>query len=397
MIYKTLLTSQAREISRLLDEYIASHNKMLQESGTFKSLFQNVDFLAIHKEIDVVKTHFEKKAQELIEIKEDYYGSFADVSMAFFDALENYFHALFEAVSQLHLLSLRLYETSKGFIGNQGKLSWSEYSQLTKQYGQKVKAYRGLGDKLNRAYRELESEPNDFINDYTEETNNGFIQIPFLLIIVATTLFSSIGAGIFVYQRDKIASKTIATVESVVRESAKKQNPSIGVTPVANLGNQTATLLLQISPSSTPTPASATPSPTTATPSPTHIPQPTYACEFESGVRFSTSPCEQQSQKRGKSIWEGSCDAGWNPHLSSDAKLSYRIEKDGSLNGRAYIQIKRPDGEIVFPKQEIQGSGELPIKEIANIAGQYSVTLEQVGVDTNGYSLCTKHTMTLEY
>ncbi len=135
----------------------------------------------------------------------------------------------------------------------------------------------------------------------------------------------------------------------------------------------------------------------TTTPSPTQVPQPTYACEFESGIRFSTSPCEQQPQKRSKTVWEGSCDAGWNPHLSSDAKLSYKIEKDGSLNGRAYIQIKRPDGEIVFPKQEIQGSGELPVKEIANKDGQYSITLEQVGVDTNGYSLCTKHTMTLEY
>lgn len=169
MVYKNLLITQAKEINQLLDEYIISHDKMMQSAGTFKSLFKSVDFLTIHKEIDKVKINFEKKARELKEIKEEYYGNFADVSMEFFDALESYFNALFEAVKQLSLLSFRLYETSKGFIGNKRKLSWSEYSQLTKVYDEKVKAYSELGNKLNKAYQELESEPNDFIDDEVDE------------------------------------------------------------------------------------------------------------------------------------------------------------------------------------------------------------------------------------
>lgn len=165
MIYKNLLIAQAKEISQLLNEYIISHDKMLQSAGTFKSLFKNVDFLTIHKDIEEVKANFEKKTRELKEIKDEYYGSLADVSMEFFDALESYFNSLFEAVKQLSILSFRLYETSRGIIGNKQKLSWSEYSQLTKEYDKKVKGYFDLGGKLNQAYQALESEPNDFIDE----------------------------------------------------------------------------------------------------------------------------------------------------------------------------------------------------------------------------------------
>ena len=163
MIYKNLLISKANEISQLLNEYIISHDKMLQSAGTFKSLTQNVDFLTIHKDIERVKENFEKKAHELKEIKEEYYGNLTDVSMEFFDVLESYFNALFEAVKQISLLSFRLYDTSKGFIDNKRKLSWPEYSHLTKVYNEKVKGYVDLGDKLNLAYQTLEGEPNDFI------------------------------------------------------------------------------------------------------------------------------------------------------------------------------------------------------------------------------------------
>ncbi len=173
MIYKNLLISQANEIAQLLNEYVISHNKMLQSAGTFKSLFKSVDFSTMYKEIDTVKTNFEQKANELKDIKEKYYGNFANVSIEFFDALESYFNALFDMVIQLHLLIFRLCETSKGFFGNKQKLSWSEYSKLTKIYDEKVKAYSELGGKLNKAYQELESEPNDFIDDEVEETNTG--------------------------------------------------------------------------------------------------------------------------------------------------------------------------------------------------------------------------------
>ena len=162
--------AQAQDISRLLTEYISVHDKILQTAGTFKSLFKSNDFFSIYKEVDEVKINFEIKANELKDIKEEYYGSFADVSMEFFDALESYFNALFDAVKQLHLLSFRLYETSKGIINNNRELSWTEYSQLTKMYDEKVKRYTDLGDKLNRAYQALESEENDFIDD--ENINN---------------------------------------------------------------------------------------------------------------------------------------------------------------------------------------------------------------------------------
>ena len=72
--------------------------------------------------------------------------------------------------SKRPLSLLRLYETSKGFISNQRKLSWSEYSKLTKVCDEKHKRYIELGEKLNQAYQVLESEPNDFIDDEVEDT-----------------------------------------------------------------------------------------------------------------------------------------------------------------------------------------------------------------------------------
>ena len=169
MNYKNLLISQANEIAQLLHEYVVFRNKLLQSAGTFKSLFKSIDFPALYKEIDKVKINFERKEQELKEIKEEYYGNFADISMEFFDILKSYFDALFEVVKQLNLLSFRLCETSKGLIDNQRKLSWSEYSKLTKECDKKHKEYIELGDKLNRAYETLRSEPDDFIDDEVVE------------------------------------------------------------------------------------------------------------------------------------------------------------------------------------------------------------------------------------
>src|SRR3989344_6024831 len=109
MIHKNLLISQANEIAQLLHEYVVFRNKLLQSAGTFKSLFKGVDFSTLYKEIDKVKIKFERKEQELREIKEEFYGNFADISREFFDTLKSYFNALFEAVKKLNLLSLRLY------------------------------------------------------------------------------------------------------------------------------------------------------------------------------------------------------------------------------------------------------------------------------------------------
>ena len=204
MIYKNLLISQANEIAQLLDEYVVSHNKMLQSAGTFKSLFKSVDFSVMYKEVDKVKTNFEKKAYELKEIKEEYYGNFADVSMKFFDALESYFNALFDAVKQLHLLIFRLYETSRGIINNKRKLSLSEYSQLTRIYNERVKGYIDLGNKLNQAYQVLEDEPDDFIGDEAEETKAGFIQISLLIVIAVSILTASTGIGAVLYKKGKL-------------------------------------------------------------------------------------------------------------------------------------------------------------------------------------------------
>ena len=235
MIYKNLLIAQANEIAQLLDEYVISHNKNLQTTGTFSSLFKNKDYLELYNEIDKIKTNFEGKVYELKEIKEEHYGNFADVSMKFFDALESYFNALFDTVKQLHLLVFRLYETSKGFINNKRKLSWSEYSQLTKAYDKKVKRYVELGDKLNQEYQTLKAEQDDFINDEVEETNRGFIQIPLLIIIFVSVLATS-GLGYFMYNKIETShiAKNIATIEptqlpgsSTTPESLKEENSNV--------------------------------------------------------------------------------------------------------------------------------------------------------------------------
>ncbi|EKE05114.1 MAG: hypothetical protein ACD_19C00426G0136 [uncultured bacterium] len=167
MIYKNLLITQANEIAELLYQYINSRDNLHKSSGTFRSLLKSIDYSTIYNEIDSVKANFENKERELIEFKDEYYGSLADVSMEFFDILKLYFQTLYEAVKQLHLLVFRLYETSKGIVNNDRKLSWSEYSQLTKTCDEKHNVYLRFGDKLNQVYKTLNSEQDDFIDDET--------------------------------------------------------------------------------------------------------------------------------------------------------------------------------------------------------------------------------------
>ena len=110
MIYKNLLITQANEVAQLLNDYIIFHNKRLQLTGTFSSLFKNKDYLKMYEEIDRVKTDFENKECELKEIKEEYYESFADISVEFFDVLEGYFNALFDVCrnfNEIFLIFLR--------------------------------------------------------------------------------------------------------------------------------------------------------------------------------------------------------------------------------------------------------------------------------------------------
>jgi len=168
--HKKILITQAKETYTMLDEYITIHNKVIKSTGTFTSLFKDHDYLAMYNEINKVKTSFDNKVLELNEIKGKYYASFTDVSIDFFDALEVYFNALCEAVKEFHLLITRLYETSRGIINNKQKLSWSEYSQLTKVYDEKVKAYQKLGGKLNEMYQKLEGEKTGYVDEKNTET-----------------------------------------------------------------------------------------------------------------------------------------------------------------------------------------------------------------------------------
>ncbi|MBU4274959.1 hypothetical protein KKE19_04075 [Patescibacteria group bacterium] len=168
--HKKILITQAKEIYTMLDEYLTIHNKVIKSTGTVTSLFKDHDYLAMYNEIDKVKTSFDNKVLELKEIKGKYYASFTGVSADFFDALDGYFNALYEAVREFHLFITRLYETSKGIINNKQKLSWLEYSQLTKAYDKKVKAYQELGSKLNEMYQKLEGEKTNYIDEKNIET-----------------------------------------------------------------------------------------------------------------------------------------------------------------------------------------------------------------------------------
>jgi len=172
VIYKKLLITQVTEVAQLLNEYINAHNKMYRSAGTFESLFKSIDFTSLCNESFEVMSSFERKSDELKRIKEKLYGNFAKTSKEFFEALDSYFNALFDTVKQLHLLMFRLCETSKGIVNNKRRLSWTEYSQLTKEYDEKVKRYIDLGDKLNRAYRAFENG----IEDITDCRVNEKIQ-----------------------------------------------------------------------------------------------------------------------------------------------------------------------------------------------------------------------------
>jgi hypothetical protein len=129
----------------------------------------------------------------------------------------------------------------------------------------------------------------------TKNIRAGFIQIPFLLIIIGSALLTSLGTGVFIYESNKLSSKNnkINTIESVNTEEQKEPSPSVTLTPTVVIINKPNVLSAQTSiisetPTSTSTPTvtqtpytpqpTQTPTPTatlTPTPLPTPIPLPT--------------------------------------------------------------------------------------------------------------------------
>lgn len=155
-----MLISKAYEVEQLLKEYISIHNKRLETAGTVKSLSQKIDFGKLYEDINKVKIKFEEKDPEIERLKEQSVN-FTETEKRFFDTLDEYFKALCDTVKHLCLMSLREYETSKGFLHNERRLSWSEFTELEKMYQTKINSYMELGHKLNETFQLLEKESDE--------------------------------------------------------------------------------------------------------------------------------------------------------------------------------------------------------------------------------------------
>jgi len=154
--YKNYLIGEAFEVNKLLDQYIAIHNKRLKTAGTFISLFRNlvkkIDFQELYSEIDAVYQEFDEKKFELMAMKERY-EDFTQDQKNFYDQLMKYFTALFEAVGLLHSLAYKQNELSKGL--GKGQLTLSEDLQIEKEYKEKCELYYSYGADLNALFDKM--------------------------------------------------------------------------------------------------------------------------------------------------------------------------------------------------------------------------------------------------
>ena len=154
-IIKNQLINQAFQIEALLKRYIDIHNRRLKSAGTFTSLFRKVNFEEIYRETEELQGSFREKMGEIFVMRKDF-SKYTLLQQNFFDTLNAYFSALFEAVEMLYQITKRQYDLSQGL--GKTKLTLLENLNLERKYQEKERAYYALGGRLNETFDCMKQE-----------------------------------------------------------------------------------------------------------------------------------------------------------------------------------------------------------------------------------------------
>jgi len=134
------------EVHNLLSQYIEVHNKVLRNTGTFRSLFRKVDFPELHNDASILLKDFIYKDTEIGKLKNEIYSSLTPLQKEFFDSFSSYFGALLKTVSLLFRKIELLYNRSQ----NKDTLSWGDFSCISREYEESINNYLEFGKVLNR-------------------------------------------------------------------------------------------------------------------------------------------------------------------------------------------------------------------------------------------------------
>ena len=129
MNMKELLKEQATEIHELLSIYIKVHDSIFKKSATFLSLFKRVDFNDIYNQTENLQLLFNKKRNELINLKSNFDESVPTEYRQYFQQVFTFFERLFETVVLLKDRQYQLLLKSKG-----EKYSFKEYMEIENKY-----------------------------------------------------------------------------------------------------------------------------------------------------------------------------------------------------------------------------------------------------------------------
>lgn len=151
----------AQAVHRVLDQYIEVHNdifgtsifRTLRQMLPIPGFFESIPF-AQHAEtlgrLRAELAHLRGVGRQMTESM-----SAESPKTRFLVMLGQYCDALFDTVSRLEQICLRLAAKAKG----EPSLTWEEYQRSLKEYERSVEGYRRLGGELNLAFCSLKSSP----------------------------------------------------------------------------------------------------------------------------------------------------------------------------------------------------------------------------------------------
>ncbi len=168
---KKILDEVTYEVNNLLTEYIELHDKRLKSAGTFISLFKRTDFEAIQKDADILLQKFIKQNARLEMTKINFFfKKFNHLEKEFFNALYDYFSALFWTVQKLHKLTEKQYLRSQ----NKASLSLDNNMEMEKEYRKAEEAHNALAEPLQRQYERLQKW--HAFEEQSDKTTESFVE-----------------------------------------------------------------------------------------------------------------------------------------------------------------------------------------------------------------------------
>ena len=140
-----------------LNQYVAAHDRMLKQQGTFGSMFRNLfgrgpDFGRLLAEASTIVNVWADLISGVAEQRRMYYNFSTPTECRFYDCLSPWLVAVHRATQLLEHRQRLIWEKSNGT-----QVNWNEYNQVEDEYAKAVMNYQAFGLALNDAVEALKS------------------------------------------------------------------------------------------------------------------------------------------------------------------------------------------------------------------------------------------------